>query len=230
MASPIRKEVVIGDCRLLLGDALEIVPVMDGGMDAIVTDPPYGIGAEGGTGKYGRIRGFKGSWDAKAPDLSSLPDVPSIIWGGNYFPLPPSRAFLIWDKGAGFKGRDFAECEQAWCSFDANARVFSYDPLARGDYRGGNKQHPTQKPLPLIEWCLGFLPDAKTILDPFMGSGTTGVACVKTGRSFIGIEIDEGYFSIACDRIRKGYAQPDFFVAPREPEPVQQPLFAGEAA
>lgn len=143
---------------------------------AILTDPPYGIGAEGGTGKYGRIRGFKGSWDSDIPDLTLLPVVPSIIWGGNYFPLRPSRGYLIWDKGAGFKGRDFAECEMAWCSMDMNARVLSYDPLARGDYRGGAKQHPTQKPVPLMQWCLLFLPDAKLILDPFMGSGTTGVA------------------------------------------------------
>jgi len=220
----VKKEVEIGDCRLLLGDCLEILPLL-GKVDAVVTDPPYGIGAASGVGKYGRIRGFSGDWDAHPADVSVLPDVPRIIWGGNYFDLPPSRAFLVWDKGAGFRGRDFADCEMAWCSFDANARLLTYDPLARGDYRGGSKQHPTQKPVAVMQWCLGFLPDAHTILDPFMGSGTTGVACVKTGRKFIGIEIDEGYFDIACERIRKAYAQPDMFIEPREPAPVQQPLF-----
>jgi DNA modification methylase len=87
----------------------------------------------------------------------------------------------------------------------------------------GGKEHPTQKPLQLMKWCIGFLPAAQTILDPFMGSGTTGVACVKLGRSFIGIEIDEGYFDIACERIRKAYAQPDMFIE-RPPEPKQVAL------
>ena len=85
--------------------------------------------------------------------------------------------------------------------------------------------HPTQKPIQVMQWCLGFLPNAQTILDPFMGSGTTGVACVKLGRSFIGIEIDEGYFDIACDRIRKAYAQPDMFIdQPKAPEPKQEAM------
>jgi DNA modification methylase len=221
MAEPWKRKEVIGDCTLYLGDCLEVMPVLEG-FDAVVTDPPYGIGAgKMSLGKWASSRLDKKSWDDNAPDLSALPQVPSIIWGGNYFDLPPSRAFLIWDKGAGFKGRDFAECEMAWCSFDANARTFAYDPLARGDYRAGNKQHKTQKPVQLMEWCLGFVPDARAVLDPFMGSGTTGVACVKLGRRFIGIEIDPGYFDIACDRIRKAYAQPDMFVSTPAPQPEQ---------
>jgi DNA modification methylase len=223
-----RKE-VIGSCELYLGDCLEVLPLL-GKVDAVVTDPPYGIGAEGGTGKYGRIRNFKGAWDAKPADLSGLPSVPRIIWGGNYFDLPPSRAFLVWDKGAGFRGRDFADCELAWCSFDANARLFTYDPLARGDYRGGQKQHPTQKPVAVMQWCLGFVPDARTILDPFMGSGTTGVACVKRGRKFIGIEIDPNYFAVACKRIEQAYRQPDLFVeAIKAPQGEQPELFGSTA-
>jgi DNA modification methylase len=84
-------------------------------------------------------------------------------------------------------------------------------------------QHPTQKPVALMEWCLGFLPNAETILDPFMGSGTTGVACVKLGRKFTGIELDEGYFDIACKRIEDAYKQPDMFVAPPA-KPVQEAM------
>lgn len=165
----------------------------------------------------------KTTWDDEAPELAPLLAcaLPTIIWGANNFVLPASRAYLIWDKGAGFKGRDFAECEQAWCSFDGNARVFSFDPLARGSYR--DKQHPTQKPVELMAWCLGFLPNGSVIFDPFMGSGTTGVACAKMGRSFIGIEIDETYFDIACTRIRAAYAQPDMFIEPA-PKAVQQVL------
>ena len=213
----IRRKEVIGNQTLILGDCLEVMPTL-GRFDAAVTDPPYGIGAHSGTGKYGKLRGYKGNWDDSAPDVAWIAEsgIPAIVWGGNYFGLPPSRAFLIWDKGAGFKGRDFAECEMAWCSFDANARLFSYDPLARGDYR--HKLHPTQKPVALMEWCLGFLPDAKTILDPFMGSGTTLVACQRMGRHGTGIELDPDYFEIACKRVDEAARQPDIFIdAPEKP-------------
>src|SRR5690606_12281906 len=94
----------------------------------------------------------------------------------------------------------------------------------------GPKFHPTQKPLALMRWCLKWF-EGQTILDPFMGSGTTGVACVKEGRKFIGIEIDPDYFNIACERIRKAYAQPDMFIeAAKAEQPKQESLFGGEAA
>ncbi len=122
------------------------------GIDAVVTDPPYGINAaQMNLGMWKNSRLPKSDWDAAKPDLDAvlLLGLPSILWGGNYFALPPSRCFLIWDKGAGFKNRDFAECEMAWCNFDANARLYSRDPLACGDYR--ERIHKTQKPVPLIE-------------------------------------------------------------------------------
>lgn len=222
MSDPWKRKEVIGDCTLYLGDCLEVMPAL-GKVDAVVTDPPYGIGADKGVGKYGRLKAGPQRWDQSPPKMSWVSSYDAIVWGGNYFGLPASRAFLVWDKGAGFKGRDFAECEMAWCSFDANARIFSRDPLARGDYRG--KQHPTQKPVALMEWCLGFLPNAETILDPFMGSGTTLVACAKMGRKGIGIELDPDYFEIACKRIEEAYRQPDLFVqAPAEPEQTQMKL------
>ena len=214
------KEERIGDCRLILGDCLEVMPLI-GSIDAVVADPPYGIGADKGVGKYGRLKAGKQRWDSAAPDVSWIINYPAIIWGGNYFDLPPSRCYLVWDKGAGFRGRDFAECEMAWCSFDGNARVFSRDPLAKQDYK--DKQHPTQKPISLMQWCLGFLPDAETILDPFMGSGTTLVACAKMGRKGIGIELDPDYFDIACKRVEQAYAQPDLFVA-RPETPIQDAM------
>lgn len=201
---------VIGRARLILGDCRDILPTL-GKVDAVVTDPPYGIGAgRMSFGKWRTSKMKKSDWDAVTPDLSFLPDCHAIIWGGNYFDLPPRRGYLVWNKGAGFKGRDFAECEQAWISWDANARVFDFDPLARGAYR--DKQHPTQKPVELMKWCLGFLPDAQTILDPFMGSGTTGVAAVQMGRDFIGIEREPKYFDIACRRIEEAQRQGDLFI------------------
>ncbi len=199
---PIRKEVVIGDCRLLLGDAAKIAPGLHD-IASIVTDPPYGIGI---AANPVRQRHERKDWDASAPDkalfdmLRGLSEQ-QIIWGGNYFDLPPSQCFLIWDK---VQPEDFslAMCEQAWASFKSPAKLF------RKRVVGYDKQHPTQKPVELMEWCLKFLAPGK-VLDPFMGSGTTGVACVKAGRPFVGIEIDPDYFEGACDRIANAYTPQD---------------------
>jgi len=206
-----RKE-VIGNATLYLGDCLEILPTLDK-VDAVITDPPYGIGASAGTGKYGRLKIERSGdllWDASPPSSDTFTAVIDsasrcVIFGGNYFALPPSRNYLVWDKGAGFKARDFAECEMAWCSWDGNARIMTHDPLAKGDYR--DKQHPTQKPVSVMLWAINHAGDPQTILDPFMGSGTTGVACMNLGRKFIGIEIEPKYFDIACERIAQAQKQ-----------------------
>lgn len=126
--------------------------------------------------------------------------------------------WLIWDKGQ----RDFslADCEVAWTSQNKAMRIFNY---ARAKALQDGKEHPTQKPVALMEWCLQFFPKASTVLDCWMGSGTTGVACVKTGRHFIGIELDPDYFEIACRRVREAYAQPDLLIdAPKEAPQVQE--------
>lgn len=223
------QKVTIGPCDLWLGDCREILPTL-GTSFAIVTDPPYGIGACAGTGKYGRLKieaqDQAPAWDNEAPDLGAIlmPGAPAIVWGGNYFGLPASRCWLIWDKGAGFKGRAFAECEIAWTNIDANARIFAHDPLAARDYR--TKEHPTQKPVPLMEWCLGFIPSGLPVIDPFMGSGTTGVACVNLGRKFIGIEREPKYFEIAVKRISHAVEQSKqrLFTPEPEPQPDQPTL------
>jgi len=132
-----------------------------------------------------------------------------IIWGGNYFTdlLPPTMQWLVWDKGQ----RDFslADCEFAWSSQQKAARIFDY-PRARALQDG--KEHPTQKPIALMKWCIDMLQKSQTILDPFMGSGTTGVAAVQMGRKFIGIEREEKYFQIACKRIEDAQRQSDLFI------------------
>ena len=206
--SAIVREERIGDCRLILGDCIRVMPEL-GPVDAVVTDPPYGIGIASNSV---RQKHTKKDWDAlPAPeialDAARVISREQIIWGGNYFDLPPSRGFLVWDKK---QPQDFslAMCEQAWWSRDTNAKVFSKSVL------GYEKSHPTQKPVALMEWCLGFLLNAETILDPFMGSGTTLVACAKLGRKGIGIEIDPDYFEIACKRVEEAYRQPDLFVEP----------------
>lgn len=221
---------IIGDATLYLGDCMGILPTL-GKVDAVITDPPYGIGASAGTGKYGRLKIEASAdlgWDGAIPDDALLLAVvaagdKAVLFGGNYFGLQPSRNFLIWDKGAGFKGRDFAECEMAWCSWDGNARVLTYDPLARGDYR--NKEHPTQKPVAVMSWAIGHAGPAETILDPFMGSGSTGVAALQLGRKFIGIEREPKYFDIACKRIEQAANQGQLFT-PAAPQPQQLGLEA----
>jgi DNA modification methylase len=125
-----------------------------------------------------------------------------IIWGWQYFCqwLNPTNCELIWDKQNG--PLFFADCETAWTDLTITTKIFRLCWLGAHARRIEPAYHPTQKPVALMEWCLAFLPDATTILDPFMGSGTTGVACVRTGRKFIGIELDPGYFAIAVKRIQ----------------------------
>lgn len=181
---------------------------------AIISDPPYGIGAgRMNLGKWRTSQMPVMAWDDAAPDLAPWLgfDGPALFWGGNYFPLPPSRGFLVWNKGNGFAGRDFAECEMAWTSRDANARIFTYDPLAFGDYR--QKEHPTQKPVPVMVWCINYLdlPPDSLIIDPYCGSGTTGVAAIQLGHRFIGIEREPSYCAIARRRITDAAAQGSLF-------------------
>jgi len=228
MADPWKRREVIGGCTLYLGDCLEVMDAL-GKVDAVVTDPPYGIAADEAAaknkGKWGWKYYGESEWDRFRPNSEifatiKLQSREQIIWGGNYFTdmLPPTMRWLVWDKGQ----REFslADCEFAWTSQQKAARVFNY---ARAKALLDGKQHPTQKPVALMEWCLGFLPDAKTILDPFMGSGTTLVACAKMGRKGIGIELDPDYFDIACRRVEEAYRQPDLFVAPPD-KPVQEVL------
>jgi site-specific DNA-methyltransferase (adenine-specific)/modification methylase len=212
------REEIIGDCRLILGDCREVLPTLDK-VDAVVTDPPYGLGKrmQGGTwGAQDHNSGFL-KWDLETPDWFPplIEGTPSIVWGGNYLPFPPSRCWLIWNKVNAVP--TMADFEQAWTNLDRPSKRLDL-PVGRVEFG-----HPTQKPLTLMVWCLGFLPEAKTVLDPFMGSGTTGVACVKIGRSFVGIEQDPGYFDIACKRIAEAYRQPDMFIE-RPAAPKQEAL------
>ncbi len=213
---------IIGDAVLYLGDALEIMPTL-GKVDAVVTDPPYGIGINR-SNRLSVSRGFGGqTWDEKRPSGATWAMMNTdrrIIWGGNYFAdqLPPTRGWLVWDKNNA--GRDFADFELAWTDIDMVGRRIILRPMNMD----GGKVHPTQKPIAVMKWCLSFIPEANAILDPFMGSGSTGVACAKLGRKFIGIEIDEGYFDIACRRIEDAYRQPDMFIAPPAPKPVQKDM------
>ena len=217
------KEERIGPHRLILGDCLEVMPML-GDVDAVVTDPPYGIGE---SGKKNNSRGSLAppkdygdfDWDkvpASAEHMALIRNVSKhqIIFGGNYFEgLGPTSCWLVWDKQNG--DNDFADCELAWTNLPKAVRRVYW--RWNGMIRKGDdvREHPTQKPVGVMEWCIGHLPvAARTILDPFMGSGTTGVACQKLGRAFIGIELDPEYFAIACKRVDEAMRQPDLFIAP----------------
>lgn len=203
-------EVTIGRARLILGDCRDVLPTL-GKVDAVVTDPPYGIGIT----KSNRLavsRGMGGkSWDDETPDAGFIADMvargsQAIVWGGNYFCLPETRCVLVWDKQN--DDRDFADLEMAWTNIDAVARIFRMRPMGMD----GGKVHPTQKPLRLMRWCIDKLNAPQIILDPFMGSGSTGCAAVEMGKDFIGIERDPEYFDIACRRIEDAQRQQDLFI------------------
>lgn len=204
------REEIIGNARLILGDCREVLLGL-GKVDAVVTDPPYGIGIT----KSNRLavsRGMGGkSWDNETPTSSFLAEMiaqgtQAIVWGGNYFDgLPPTRCVLVWDKQN--DGRDFADLEMAWTNIDAVARIFRMRPMNMDD----GKVHPTQKPIRLMKWCITKLNDPATVIDPFMGSGSTGCAVTQMGKQFIGIERDPDYFDIACRRIEDAQRQGDMF-------------------
>jgi DNA modification methylase len=233
MVMAILREERIGNQRLILGDCLAVMPKL-GRFDAVVTDSPYGIGFShgGGGGKLARstrldhmpIIGDEKPFDP-APLLAL--GIPAILWGGNHFAdrLPASQSWLTWDKRCADYSNDQADCEMAWTNLGFPARMFRHvwNGMLRGSESKTPRVHPTQKPVALMEWCLGFLPDAKTILDPFMGSGTTLVACQRLGRHGTGIELDPEYFEGACRRVDEAARQPDLLIPEtRAAAPVQE--------
>lgn len=227
MSGPVQ----IGDATLYLGDCLEILPTL-GKVDAVVSDPPWGSDTATDARRFTRAASpyWKNADNSKvtAHERVANDDVEfdprpfiaekTILWGANWYTrhLPHSGGWLVWDKRKGVesmaeKGWPLGEAELAWTNVIGSTRVFRnlWSGLLRSTEKG-QFYHPTQKPVALMEWCFGFI-DSPTILDPFMGSGTTGVACANLGRKFIGIEIEERYFQIACERIEAAYAQGRLF-------------------
>lgn len=219
----------IGDATLYLGDCREILPTL-GKVDAVVTDPPYGIGYEAGTvpdsQEFAVLHG-----DNSEPDLSAVfaLDCQKIIFGAENFyrQIPHRGRGLCWDKRGGIERADKmlgSPFELAWedrkTGYYRMARLL-HGGVVNADGGGIQREHPTQKPIELMKRCILALKNVITILDPYMGSGTTGVAAIKLGRQFIGIEIDQKYFDIACRRIQAAVDAPDMFIE-RAPEPKQE--------
>lgn len=218
--------VQIGDATLYHGDCLEILPMLDK-VDAVVTDPPYGVGYDpqvhklysSTTNNRTKIVG-----DDKEPDLSVIFDIdaPKVMWGAeNYYKQLPHRGrWICWFKRSGVtrpNSMHSGDFELAW--MDKTSGFYKYVNVVHGgvinaDSTFGNNQkrdHPTQKPIAVMEFSIQQFKKLTTVLDPFMGSGTTGVACANLGRKFIGIEIERKYFNIACERIDAAYSQMRLF-------------------
>ena len=185
--------------------------------DLAIVDPPYGIGI---SANPVRQKHKKKNWDNKTPTSEYFEELfrvskNQIIWGGNYFAdlLPPTRGWIVWDKGEGFYNRTYAECELAWTSFNKNVEKFKFDPLAKGTYKG--KIHPTQKPIELYEFCLKYadIKDNSSIIDSNLGSGSIALAIDKVNKmenknlSFVGIELDTDYFQAALKRFNREIKQ-----------------------
>ena len=230
------EKVTIGNATLYLGDCREILPTLPK-VDAVITDPPYGIGEAAGKnasrGKLAVAKDFgNDSWDDEpiSPDLIQMVRHAgkwTVIFGGNYYALPAARCWLVWDKENGES--DFADCELAWTNLPKAVRRIRYMwngmLRANGEVRG---DHPTQKPIGVMAWAINHVPEpCRTILDPFMGSGTTGVAAMNLQRQFIGIEREAKYFDIACRRIEDAQRQGQLLPAEPAGEAQQTGLALG---
>lgn len=187
---------------LYCGDCREILPQLPK-VDLVLTDPPYGILSASGSAATRRSGGNQDTgiiaWDV-APNGKSMMEILScgrtaMLWGGCHLELPPTFGYLIWDKQ--IDGLNFGECEFCWTNLRFAPRLFRH----RAVCVDGGKQHPTQKPIALMKWCLSFAPDAKTMVDPFCGSGSALVAAKARGMEAIGIELHEPYAEIAAKRL-----------------------------
>jgi len=227
-----RKETLAEGVEVWLGDCAEILPTL-GPIDALISDPPYGIAhvkGAGGKGKHNRRNISPIAGDAEPFDPSLLLNFPNVlIWGADHYAarLPAdSGRWLAWNKLDDMESFDsFSDVEFAWHSRRAAARIFSFKWKGIASVKAGEeptREHPTQKPVALMRWCIeqAGVPAGGLIVDPYMGSGTTGVAAVKQGYRFVGVEIDTAHFDTACRRIRAAIDSPDMFVEP--PKPMKQ--------
>lgn len=217
-----------GRIELYCADCLDVMRDMpDGCVDAVVTDPPYGIGENSNKNasrrQLAKPRDYGNyQWDEKL-SLKHITELlrigqECVIFGGNFYAnwLPASSSWIVWDKD---NTGDFADCELAWTSHKKAVRKFAWRWNGFIKQQPEKRFHPTQKPLALMRWTVEhYTDDNATVLDPFAGSGTTGVACVQTGRRFIGVEIDPGYYEIAKTRILNALAQPMLLIDNQEPK------------
>lgn len=233
---------IIGDATLYLGVNDDLLPSLDRGC-SVVSDPPYGMDwntdstrFSGGQAENGRSRGDgRSDWGAIEGDAEPFDPAPwlefkdTVLWGANHYAqrLPVGRTLMWLKKPPALFGTFLSDFEVGWASggYGCFAHYRQFPPPSRiVENDGKTVGHPTQKPLSLMEWCIAeFARGEQAIIDPYMGSGTTGVAATLLGRPFIGIEKSMAYFDTACRRIEAAYRQPRLFEEPRA-RPVQEPL------
>lgn len=225
---------IIGNATLYQGDCRDILLTL-GKVDAVLADPPYGIQQAGGFSGSGGFsapiqrREYEGDWDSETPNQQVFDSIlasadQAIIWGGNYFTdkLPQGSFWLIWDKENSMP--TFSDAELAWSNIDKKS-VKRIKYMQNGCMSKEKERfHPTQKAVEVMRWSIEqFKGRPKTILDPMMGSGSSGVAAVQMGRKFIGIEKEPKYFDIACKRIEDAQRQGDMFIEQTTPaKPIQE--------
>jgi site-specific DNA-methyltransferase (adenine-specific)/modification methylase len=202
---------IIGNATLYQGDCRDILPTL-GKVDAVVTDPPFGVGNFVQT--TGNVRGEAVQWNDETPSADlfrQLRDISvhRIIWGANFFNcFEPNGGALVWVKNQPMP--HFSKAEVASCSHLKKTELIN---LTWTNFVNDKvTQHPCERPVGLYRWCIDYLPYSETILDPFLGSGSCGVAAVQMGRRFIGIEREPKYFDIACKRIEDAQRQGDLFI------------------
>mgnify|MGYP000641266063 FL=1 len=219
------EKVVIGNATLYHGDCREVLPLLPR-FAAVVTDPPYGLADllhRPGPGQWAKhYKAGAPAWDrdtvADGVMLAMERADKAVVWGGQFYLLQPSRCWLSWNKIV--RNWSSSEAEHAWTNLNKPNRVFDYShgQLATE----GKNYHPTQKPVPLMAWCLVQAGRPATVCDPFMGSGSTGVACMQLGLGFTGIERERKYFDSACERIERAQAQGSLIPLEQTPAPEQQ--------
>ena len=199
--------------EFILGDCMEYMKNMaDNEFELAIVDPPYGIGInQMRMGSRETVKPSDKKWDDNIPSNKYFDELMrvsknQIIWGGNYFNLHPSRAFVIWDKGESMYGRSFAECEYAWVSIDSSAKIYKLNPIQLERF------HPTQKPVALYKWLIkNYAKQGDKILDTHVGSASSLIACYEMGFEYTGFEIDEEYYNKAVERLEAVKAQTTIF-------------------
>lgn len=204
---------VFDNATLYCGDCMDIMQTLEP-VDAVVTDPPYGLREAAGKNtsrsnlaqatNYGQLDWDNQPMSTKQSDQLRAISTWQIIFGGNFFDLPPTSCYLVWDKQ---NTGDFADCELAWTNLPMAVRRVYWRWNGFIKKEPEKRYHPTQKPVGVMKWCIGWLKNTHTILDPFMGSGSTGVAALQLGKTFLGIEQHQPYFDIACRRIEHASKQ-----------------------
>ena len=203
----------MSDIRLYNQDCMEAMKDMaDNQFDLAIVDPPYGINVnQMNMGGRKTIEPTDKKWDNSIPEKKYFDELfrvskDQIIWGGNYFGLPSNKCFFVWDKGETMYGRDFAECEYAWSSFNKPADMIKINPMQL------ERIHPTQKPVKLYEWLLmNYAKEGDKILDTHLGSGSIAIACHNLKFDLTGYEIDKEYYDSAVKRYEQHIKQLQLF-------------------